>query len=52
MSIIVIFKRFGSPGLHNLIIQYLFFFSKHYEFCKTGALDILAIFIRFLEKLF
>ena len=35
--IIMFFKRLGSRGFHNLFNKYLFFFSKHYKYCKTGA---------------
>ena len=45
---IVFFKRSGSRGFHDLIYQYLFYFHKRYEYCKTGELDICVSFSRFL----
>ena len=34
----MVFKRLGSQYFHNLFNQYLFLFSKHREYCKTGGL--------------
>ena len=35
---IVFSKRLDSRGFHDLFNEYIFFFSKHYGYCKTGAI--------------
>ena len=47
IDIIVFFKRLGSRGFHDLSIV---FFSNHYEYCKTGALEFFVDFFRFFER--
>ena len=46
---IVFFKCLGSQGFHDVLNKYIFFFSKRYEYCKTGALDIWVNFSDFLS---
>ena len=50
LTSILFFKRLGSPDFHYLFNQYIFFFSKHYEYYKTGALEICVNFSSFFER--
>ena len=44
------FKRFiGNRGFHDLFNQHMYFCSKHYEHCKTGALVMCMNFSRILS---
>ena len=46
---IVHFKCLGSRRFHDLFNHYLFFFSKHNEYCKIKVKDIPVNFSRFLS---
>ena len=47
---LMFFKRLGSGGFHDLFNQYVFFFSKHYDYCKTRSSGILANIFRFFDR--